>query len=248
MDKTKYMIFHKRQRRTKYFAIKINDMNIVRVDSFNLLGLHINKNLTWETHTNMIANKISSSTGVINRLKYTLPQRILFTIYNTLITPYFNYCILLWGHKPNRLTSLQKRAIRIISHSNYISHTEPLFKTLFMLKLDDLYRINILKFYHKLINNNLPSNFNSYNETINIPHIPHNIRSQRLRLPIIKHEFAKEHLNYQLPNLLRNTPRFITSKADTHSLYGFNNYIKSYYINNYTMICSTENCYVCRNT
>ena len=39
LDKTKLMIFHRQQKRVKELNIIINDTNIERVQSFNLLGL-----------------------------------------------------------------------------------------------------------------------------------------------------------------------------------------------------------------
>ena len=38
----------------------------------------------------------------------------------------------------------------IIRNSNYISHTDPIFKDLKILKIKDLYKINILKLYFQV--------------------------------------------------------------------------------------------------
>ena len=35
----------------------------------------------------------------IYRLKSIYPHRVLLTLYNTLILPHFNYCILSWGYR-----------------------------------------------------------------------------------------------------------------------------------------------------
>ena len=86
---------------------------------------------------------------VMNRLKRYLPQNILPTIYNSLILPHINYSILVWGFKSSRIYKLQKRAVRMISCSKYNAHTEPLFKSLNLLKVEDIFKIKTLKFYHK---------------------------------------------------------------------------------------------------
>ena len=65
-----------------------------------------------------------------------------------------------WGSiiKENDLLHImQKSVLRTITNSNYIAHTEPLFKEL---KLD-MYVIAIWKFHHKLMNNQLPMFFSS---------------------------------------------------------------------------------------
>ena len=50
-------------------------------------------------------------------------------IYNSLIVPHINYCIMAWGFESSRIIKLQKKALIIITLSNNISHTEPLYKT-----------------------------------------------------------------------------------------------------------------------
>ena len=46
-DKTKLMIFHRRQKRVKEFNITISSTNIERVQSFNFLGISLSKNMSW---------------------------------------------------------------------------------------------------------------------------------------------------------------------------------------------------------
>ena len=77
-------------------------------------------------------------------------------LYNTLILPHITYGIMVWGHRGNRLNTIQKKAIRIITSSRYNLHTEPLFKQLYMLKLEDLLKLQQLKFYFKFNEGSLP--------------------------------------------------------------------------------------------
>ena len=57
-------------------------------------------------------------------------MHILQTLYNSLIVPYINYGLLLWGVESHRVESLQKKAIRLITNSNYSALTTPLFTEL----------------------------------------------------------------------------------------------------------------------
>ena len=95
--KTKMTIFHTPHREVIYPKIKINNTSVEIVGEFKFLGIFIDKHLKWSTHIEFIANKISKYIGVINRLKHTLPPRILLTLYNTLILPHLNYGLVLWG-------------------------------------------------------------------------------------------------------------------------------------------------------
>ena len=42
----------------------------------------------WQDHINAVANKVSKSLGVINKMKNALPVSILPMLYSTLILPY----------------------------------------------------------------------------------------------------------------------------------------------------------------
>ena len=49
--------------------------------------------------------------------------------------------------------------MRIICSSGYLSHSEPLFKQLNVLKIDGMFKLQLLTFCFDLINNNLPAYF-----------------------------------------------------------------------------------------
>ena len=101
-------------------------------------------------------DKISRTLGVMNRLKRYLPTEILRVLYISLILPHLRYAILSWGSKLSRLSNLQKRAIRFITCNKFNAHTEPLFKSLKLLKLEHMLSPSILKLYNKLCHGDLP--------------------------------------------------------------------------------------------
>ncbi len=73
--KTKFMIFHKVQRKMSPFQIKIEDTIIEQVSDFNFLGLTINQHLNWKSRVDTISNKISRNIGILNKLKHILPLK-----------------------------------------------------------------------------------------------------------------------------------------------------------------------------
>ena len=161
VEKTKFMVFHTAQQNISRFIpdLKIGSVNLENVQNFNFLGLTLNENLSWKPHTDKLANKISKYIGILNRLKRYLPSHILKIIYCSIIHSNLNFSILAWGYNCGRLKKLQKRAIRIISNNRYNSHTEPVMKKLEILKLEDLFKLNMLKWYFNYKNNKLPCYF-----------------------------------------------------------------------------------------
>ena len=103
---------------------------------------------------------------VLFRLKDVFPKEILLTLYNTLISSYINYGLLVWGTEFAKIEGLQKKAIRLITNSSYIAHTTPLFVEEKLLKVQEIFKLKLLKFYYKLCNNLLPPYFDSYRDVI----------------------------------------------------------------------------------
>ena len=135
------MVFHTANKHVAYPKLNVNGNNIERVTNFNFLGLTLSSTLSWNQHINKISLKISKSIGILYRLRDIYPRAVLENLYNALITTHFNYCILCWGSvvkENNSLHILQKRALRLITNSNYISHTEPSCKELRVLKVFDM--------------------------------------------------------------------------------------------------------------
>ena len=155
VDKTKSMLFHKRRPVTP-IQFSMNNRIIDVVQHFNYLGIMLDADMSWKTHVAMVRNKLSRINGILHRLKYIYPQSILITLYKSLFVPHINYGSLLWGHAGGALDKIQKKAVRTITYSNYIAHSEPLLKELNLLKVKDLFELKILKFLFKLYHNNLP--------------------------------------------------------------------------------------------
>ena len=141
---------------------------------------------------------MSKITGLLHKLKSMYPTSILKSIYNTLILPNINYCILSWGSQIDKIHSIQKRAIRNVSKSGFGAHTEPLCREHNLLKIQDIYYMVILKFYSKLINYNLPHYFETFTSNFTAGHHHYNFRNPSRLLSKIKHEFPKQSLKYTL--------------------------------------------------
>ena len=135
------MVFHTAKKRVNYPVLKLNNVVIERVSQFNFLDVIFNSRLKWDKHIAHISLTISRVSGVLFRLKHIYPQEVLLTLYNTLILPHLNYCILVWGSKiytDHRLHLLQKNIVRTITNQDYIAHAEPLCKRLNILKVTDM--------------------------------------------------------------------------------------------------------------
>ena len=245
--KTKMMIFHHRQRNIENIipTLYINGSQIERIKEFNFLGTMFDECLNWKSHVQKVSSKVAIVAGTINRLKRFLPTDILKTIYNALIQPHLNFSILLWGKNTKRISKLQKWAVRAITCSKYNAHTDPLFKKLNLLKVDDIYKITAIKFYYKYKKDLLPNYFKNI-FTHEFPIHSYETRQRNIPRPDIpKSLLAKSSIRYAIPYLLKNLPSSITDKITTHSIQGLSNYSKKYFLNLYNERCFIEDCYIC---
>ncbi len=75
------------------------------------MDLTLNEHLNWKSYINKIANKLSRSMGILNKLKHVLPLSAKLHIYNSLILSHLNFCILACGYKCDRIVKLQKKLL-----------------------------------------------------------------------------------------------------------------------------------------
>ena len=166
-SKTNYMILGTpHMTSVKQTEVILDNTILDRVQCTKFLGVLIDECLTRKNHIECICKTISRNIGVMNKLKHYVPDRILHTLYCTLVVPYLNYGILIWGNTCKsyleKLIKLQKWAIRTISNSHYRSHTAPLFSKYDILTVNDMYNLELGVFMFKYSINELPNVFNQY--------------------------------------------------------------------------------------
>ena len=73
-------------------TIKINELEINRVDSVKSLGVYIDNHLTWKKHVDKISKKIASAIGALKRIRPYMTTNTAVQVYQSLIKPHFDYC------------------------------------------------------------------------------------------------------------------------------------------------------------
>ena len=131
-------------------------------------------------HLNKLATKLAHNIGILCKLKHFLPSYILKTIYCSLVLPHLQYCTLIWANtystKLNKFRILQKKAVRIINHSDYLAHSEPLFKQNNLLKIEDIYKLQLGLLMYKHSRQVLPNSISKLFQR-NIEFHNHNTRN-----------------------------------------------------------------------
>jgi hypothetical protein len=204
LNKTHTILFTLNNRLKQYKPqIKINNAEIESVTSTTFLGVIIDQNFSWSRHLVHLANKISKAIGILKKASHAFNKTTLRTLYYSFVQPYFNYCILIWGNAAdihlNKLTILQKRAIRTVCRTQFLEHTTPLFASQKILKLKDLYRQRCALFTYKIYSHQFPATFSIDFEMTALNHT-HNTRSLThgaLNTPAYRTTFKQKTLKYQ---------------------------------------------------
>ena len=147
-----------------------------------------------------------------------------------------------------------------LSNSEYLAHSEPLFKTLKLLKIYDLYKLKLMKFYYNLSYNVLPSYFNCYLEVID-DDFPCQYALRQTSRPLIRSQMTRlvsteSSVLHQLIQLLNCThtqfPEIIEKLNIKLTYFGFSYNVKEKYLGTYIYECTNltkqnKQYYICTN-
>ena len=127
--------------------------------------------------------------------------------------------ILAWGFNTTYIFNLQKKAIRIITKSQYFTHTDPLFKNLGILKIEDLFKLNILKFYYQMKQHCLSSYFQAFAISTRSEIHSYDTRNKRMLNTVKTRLKSTENcLRFELPKLINSTDPLGLDKVKTYYL------------------------------
>jgi hypothetical protein len=225
-EKTKYMIFHTKNRRIDahnldiYFnfneigAIELPELKFKLTRVFNggtkgnqtykLLGVLFDEHLSFNEHVTYMQSKIAKSLFILNRSKHFISKKALKMLYFSLVHSHLTYCPIIYSIASkshfNNLMVQQKKAVRIISDASYNEHTAPLFITHEILRLDYLIIQSKLTFMHSIKYQYCPKSFRN----VFISNPPDNLRydlrnTNDFMIPRARIEMFKKMPIYTLP-------------------------------------------------
>jgi len=173
-QKTAYQLY-KNSNIGSDLTIQLNGVTIKEETEVKYLGIYIDANLKWSSHIDHLSLILSRNIGIINRSKYFLNKHSLLLLYNALVLPYISYCCIVWGFTYptyiNKIEILQKRVVRIIDNQHRLAHSDPIFKTLNILKVKDIARQQLITVIHKTFNGSLATELDALFIFANTPYI-----------------------------------------------------------------------------
>ena len=180
---------------------------IDRVEEVVFLGVILDEHISWKPHISHVARKISKSS-------FFLLKSSLCKLYYSLVYPYLQYCITVWGStypsNLKRIILLQKRIIRILNKEPFDAHSDPIFSELKILKFAKIYLYHLGKFMYLYHNNLLPSSFDNLFPRMNQIHKYDTPFSHLYHIPFCRTNIRKFSTIFQAPKF------FNTVDGDIH--------------------------------
>ena len=187
--------------------------------------------------------------GIIGRVRTALRGRSVHMLYNALILPHLQYCLMAWGdfqEGKNRrlgegLLRHQKRIVGMIEGEVGKYHADPGFFKLGILKIEDLYKQQLRTHTWQFSKNQLPKNQAAMFCKTKDTHRYGTRASERGLLGYVTQD--QRSIGYRLPKEWESTPQDI---RETNSLQGMKKKSKLSFLTQYgSFKCNVKDCFVC---
>ena len=136
------------------------------IETAKYLGITLDSQLKFDIYISKLLTKISSSIGVMSKIRHYLPKTVLLNLYFALIHTQLLYGIAVWGSTYqtliNKLQVLQNKAMKIIEGHDWNSKVSGLYLKHKILTVQNLYLFEVGKLMYRFYNNRLPITFENY--------------------------------------------------------------------------------------
>ena len=123
--KTSYILFNGKAHKNP-FTISFDGKLSAQVDSVRYLGVILSNKLDWNKHITYLPGILSSSAGILSKLKHFIPLKLLVVVYYGIVQSCLQYAVTSWDNAARKclrkLQVKQNDIIRIITN-------KPRFKT-----------------------------------------------------------------------------------------------------------------------
>ena len=138
-----------------------NEVKELKVqENIKILGVYIDKNLNWNKQVDNVKKKAYLATRNMHRVKDILTQEARRKLYDSMITPHFNYCDIVWSgctkKKANELQRVQNIAAKAIVNRKDTSSNQAL-KELKLLPLQNKREIHTAVMVYKTLDGRAPN-------------------------------------------------------------------------------------------
>ena len=143
--------------------IKLHGKKLYPSKCVKYLGVYVDEYLNGDFHCQEVIKKLNRGNGMLAKARHYVPHSDLKNIYHAIFASHLMYGAQVWTPKllsvTDKISRLQKNAMRIMTFSEFKTHSEPLFKKLDILKFTDNISLYNCVFVFDFLHGNLPKSF-----------------------------------------------------------------------------------------
>ena len=220
LDKTVCMLFQKNNKNSE-ITLKVKDMIITNQTETKFLGMWLDQSLSWHSHIQKLILKIKRNKYLLNSGKHLMDQSTKRLVYYSHIASHLQYGMLLWGNNAskeqlNKLQKLQTKCLELVQCNKAKSN---LNKTLGILSIGDMIKLENMKFGYKLVHWMLPQKIvedcckDSKHKSLTKPH---QYSTRNKRVPNLPRNMNK---SYRESFLCKGPQSWLTLSVETKNKY-----------------------------
>ena len=249
LKKTEYVFFGgPKAKNAEGLGLSVGEEEVRRVEGVKFLGIWVDERLKWSEQVSKVKRKVSQLLGVLGRARAVLEGDSIRVLYNSLVLPHLQYCLMVWGNFSGdcngglgkNILSVQKRLVGMMDGRARWYHADPLFAKHEILKVEDLYRqqlrVHAWQFWH----NCLPHNQAAMLERVSQTH-GHGTRLASRGMFVSTRDHRQ--VGYRVPKEWETLPEALRGAS---SLGSFKRQSKAEFLRGYGQFtCTVGGCFVC---
>ena len=149
------------------FATNTSDRPLTNKNVIKYLGVLFDNKLNWKQHIQHVLAKLCIARGVLMKLRHYVSVAPLRKIYFGVVYFYLQYGVTSWGNAASkcmtRIQIQQNYIVKILTKIPFFRKTlSSISSYLNLLKFNNIFNLEVLKFVFKFRSKTLPSCFNEY--------------------------------------------------------------------------------------
>ena len=174
-SKSCYMIINKVPSKAckASLSLILNSTPLKHQQTVKYLGLYVEETLRWSTHIQQLSLQLDRYAEIFDKIRNLVPRETLRMLYHSLILLRIQYVILIWVKAVKilfrELSVRINNIIRTITFSSKYCKMTILYQKPNILKLADIYGLQLAKYMHQFHNNKLP--FSLYEDYVTLNEI-----------------------------------------------------------------------------
>ena len=126
----------------KNLNFRVSGQNIITKTHSKYLEVILDESLSFHSHLNIIKYKLNRPNRTLAKLRHYVTSELLKAIYYSVFDSHKRYACQVWSQSKNQLLTQigksQNKALRLLNFKHFVESSNPIYKIMQILKLEDV--------------------------------------------------------------------------------------------------------------